>query len=204
MPHDDLEAARAAVERALGIRMKSCESYHWGEYYWFRTEHERLWLVRDEESLAVEEGEEDPRLERGVPRKWVLLYYSNEGDLGRVREGGAAEGGDPGASVDRAVRVSVRGGGPVTGSGRATGGGPPAGGGAGGDPAAPIGLRLVSAARSAGRYIAWISLTPGLRHPRRLSEHLSNDDLNRVLLSVLNAHARRWGRFFRRRKDPAE
>ncbi|MCS6847509.1 MAG: hypothetical protein RMN52_07335, partial [Anaerolineae bacterium] len=42
------------------------------------------------------------------------------------------------------------------------------------------------------------SLTPGLHHPERQPE------LHPVLYGVLNAHARNWGHFFRRRKDPHE
>lgn len=85
-PHEDLEAARAAIERALGLLMEPHESLYWGDYYLCEVGEERFRLLRNLEPLAVEEGEEDPRLEFEVPQNFIILYYTNRGSPERARQ----------------------------------------------------------------------------------------------------------------------
>ncbi|MEM4414292.1 MAG: hypothetical protein QXD59_08455 [Candidatus Caldarchaeum sp.] len=85
-PHDDLKAAREALEEALGIQMEPHESMYWGDpYYLFEEGKECFQLLVNAEPLAVEEGEEDPRFEREVPLNFIILYYSNLEDPERAR-----------------------------------------------------------------------------------------------------------------------
>lgn len=67
--HDDLEAARVAVEQALGIRLIAHESLHRGDYY-------RLGRIGEEEFVLQRNFDPfyEEVIENEFPEMHILLY----------------------------------------------------------------------------------------------------------------------------------
>lgn len=80
LPYKDLEAARIAIECALGIRMEPHESLHRGDYYLFNTANESYELERNFDPFYEE------ALEDSLSEDAIILYYTSYTDPERARE----------------------------------------------------------------------------------------------------------------------
>ncbi len=79
--HDDLEAARVAVEQALGIRLEPHESFYIGDYYRLGTVgEENFELRRNVDPLDGEPAEQ------AFPEIGVLLYVNGTERSGELEQ----------------------------------------------------------------------------------------------------------------------